>query len=301
MLKLKSIKIIYFFIVSNLLFFGNAEAFLIGNSQKCTHHKKAYKSEVNLTSFQEVNEKLTVAAGKIDALESEPMAFAVDLTAGSAVRATMAGVDVLQEGSEAIYKIATFAAETPQCTSQANNAADGVDCIIQLPNKTITMTLVATAEIGKHIIVGVYDVGSGVLRAAEDLSIAISDNLKNAGSFERALSVPFAIIGVIANGAERLAEIVIYDTVGGTFSNFSKAFLTVGTDICDILRSLTQLRIDQVLYHSVGLVVDSIAEGINIVLHIITLGNYNWREGRENLTNFEKLDVKETDIFSLSN
>ncbi len=260
----------------------SANAFLVPNSEQCSANESSYSNELKLSSFEDVSTDLTEAAGKIDALDSEPMAFTVDMTLGTAVRATQAGVDVVQEGTEAIYKIATFAADTPQCAGNANNVADGIDCIVQLPNKVITMTMVARADIGRHIVVGVYSVGSGALGAIESLSMTIAEGLQEHGAVGNVLSTPFVIIGVIAQGAELLAEIVLYDTVGGAFSNLGKAAITIGTDVCDILSSLVHLRIDKALYHSFGLGIDVVAEGVNLLLHIVTLGKNSLRDGNEN-------------------
>ena len=265
----------------------SGQAFVVGNSEKCMADKKSYNTSVQFNSVDAVSNELTRAAGKINAFENEPMAFAVDLTGGTAVRVARTGVDVAQDGADAIYKIVEFAAETPQCMSNANKMADGIDCLVQLPNKTVTMTFVAGSNMAENVVVGVYSVGSGILGATEDFTTAIAEGLNNGGVMGEAVAVPFVVMGLVARGLNAVTEVVLYDTVGGAFNQLGKAFATAGTNACDIFSSLVNLQIPLALYHTLGLFVDTLADGANLVIHIISLGQVNLRD-RAKKSNYPK-------------
>ncbi|MCB0391040.1 MAG: hypothetical protein KDD58_07110 [Bdellovibrionales bacterium] len=272
---------------------SSANAFVVGNSEQCTSDSRAYTDKVEFSALDSASQELTYAAGKIDSMENEPAAFVVDVTAGTAVRVAQTGVDLAQDGSEAIYKLVSFVAETPKCAGNAKQFSDGVDCIIQLPNKTITMTAVTGADMAETLVVGVYSVGSGALGALEDLTTTIADGLKSHGTAGEVAAVPFVVISLIAQGVNYVAEVVLYDTLGGGFANLSQAFVTMGTDICDIFSAMAHLRLGKVVEHSFGLVIDTAAEGANLLVHLVTLGRVSLREKAKKANYPKSLDKKD--------
>ncbi len=187
-------------------------AYMVTNNNPCSAQGMKYRTARSLSEYQQVPSFLSKAAGKIDTLEDQPLIFAIDIAAGTAVRARGSNSEEPnQDGSREIYKIASFAVSTPQCLGGLNQLSDGVDCIIQLPNKTITITIVSNDNMGTYVIAGVYSTGTNILGEAERLTEPLARELQQNKILEKRLSVPFAIIGFVMKGLHKIAEIIFYE------------------------------------------------------------------------------------------
>ena len=138
-----------------------------------------YESTLNLNTSHlniiSVNSEILKAADAVNTFDEEPKTYVLDLVSQDLTNMISNGKkNSSSEQLESIYNLINFALSEPHCKQSSSVRAEDLVCIIQTPQKTITISKL-TQESQRYYLIGIYNVFKSTNLL--DLSLAVIHSL----------------------------------------------------------------------------------------------------------------------------